>query len=894
MNDPDATPSALPPALLSTWLAQSHDLLVLTDTDGRIVWANSGFVDATGATAADLPALLHAEPGGEAGRQAMHAVLMQALQTGSLAADTALCLRGTDGAGLWLRARAARVGRQVLWTLQPGAAPANDNARLELALELAGIVTWRHDLTSNRVRFNEHGFGVLEVPPRPEGLPLAELRSLIHPDDLPRLQRLAELALHSAVPTDIHARHRRADGSWRDLLTRRVVERNARGEAIAFVGVALDVTEQSEQSRRAAALGLRLEAAAKAARIGIWTITSGAGHTEWNAQMFELFDMVGEPRPSSVREWMNRCIHPADVERVHRALGAYHHDPSGKPLEIEFRACRRDSSVRWIVLRADADRSDPQSQRFFGVALDVTAHREAVAALHQAGERAALITRSAGLGTWETGLDFEDAVWDEQMFRLRGLEPRRDALKREERLALVHPDDTRRVLDSHEESTAPRFNAYEFRVRWPDGSYRWLASRSAVLLDADGQPVRRVGVNWDVTEARNADAERQKSQLAERESRAKSQFLSRMSHELRTPLNAVLGFAQLLQGEVDPVRARGQSVKLGHIRTAGEHLLALINDTLDLSSMEAGTLRLEIQDVDLATTLAQAVPLVSGLAPELRIRLHTDAAVGRVRADPLRLRQVLINLLSNAIKYNRLHGEVTVESATHPDGTCLRVRDTGRGLSADQLGHLFEPFNRLGIESEGIPGSGIGLTVVKALVEGMGGRVTVSSEVGRGTVFELTLPTSDAVVPSLSPPHHEPGARSGQLLYIEDNSVNVLLVEELVKSLSGLQITSESTGTAGVARALSLRPDVILVDMQLPDFDGFEVLRRLRARPETAAIPCIALSANAMPEDIARGLAGGFDDYWTKPIKFRPFLESLERLFPAEAVRRPAPPGRAA
>jgi CheY-like chemotaxis protein len=214
----------------------------------------------------------------------------------------------------------------------------------------------------------------------------------------------------------------------------------------------------------------------------------------------------------------------------------------------------------------------------------------------------------------------------------------------------------------------------------------------------------------------------------------------------------------------------------------------------------------------------------------------------------------------------------------------LRVVDTGRGLSAEQRAHLFEPFNRLGIEREGIEGTGIGLAIVKTLVTHMGGAIHVDSEPGRGSTFEVLLPRADAAPAGNASAAPEPARaagrreRVGQLLYIEDNPINVMLVEEVISSRSGMAIASEPNGESGVARARSLRPDLVLVDMQLPDFDGFEVLRRLRAAPETAATPCIAVSANAMPEDIQRALEAGFAEYWTKPINFGAFLQSLETL----------------
>ena len=765
------------------------------------------------------------------------------------------------------------------------------NAQLKLAVDLGKIASWRHDLRTGRMHYSDRAFELLGMAPRPEGLSIDEVRSMIHPDDLALVLASAEQSLRSNGPTDMEARYRRSDGSWRYMLTRRVVERDDAGEPIAFVGVALDMTERVEHLRQAQELARRLEAASRAAGIGIWTTTLGPGGADWNEQMFELFDRCPPPHPPTFGHWLRDCVHADDRERVGRE--AHDYFISGeRPFDIEFRALRRDGSERWIVMRADIDRAYAGARRILGIAMDVTERHHALEALREASQRAALITRHAGIGTWDVGLDGSQH-WDAQMFHLRGLEPRAQALSREERLALVHPDDRAVLLDASEDSPVAQIpSAYEFRVHLPDGSYRWLASRSADVLDASGRHVRRVGVNWDVTESKTAEIVRQQAALAEREIQAKSQFLSRMSHELRTPLNAVLGFTQLLQIEARQEGQTAQLTKLEHIRAAGDHLLSLINDVLDLSGLEAGEVRLALQAVDLGQLVRQSLPLLQSLAAQHGVALEAARAEGVARADPTRLRQVLINLISNAIKYNRPGGSVVVDSGVEGGATRLTVRDTGRGLSAEQIASLFEPFNRFGVESEGIEGTGIGLTIVKALVDGMGGRIEVESEPGRGTAFHVSLPeaspAADAAAEAAPARDGDTFAfvparateRQGTILYIEDNQVNVLLVEELVRAVGGLAIVSEPSGTAGVERAIATVPDLVLVDLQLPDIDGYEVLRRLRAEPRTRDVPCVALSANAMREDIERGLASGFTDYWTKPIDFAVFIAALQRLFP--------------
>ena len=878
------------PGSLFALLEQSHDMLALTDAEGRVIWANARFRDATGlqpGSSGTLPSLIAPEPDSDPTRLAV----ARALQ-GRVLVNAELELRGVAGSTLRVLGNASSDQGQVIWALREAARPATEVPAAQL--DRAQICIWRHDLKTERITFSASSSAILPIVVGPHGQTLQEFRSHIHSDDVPGEVLATQRALATSRPVDSEARFRRADGSWRPVLTRRVVERAADGAPLAEVGFSLDVSEQIDDSPRVTGQAHRLSAAAHAARVGLWSITVGAGEVDWNAQMYELFEMTGASRAPSLAEWVDRCVHPQDRKRMWRDMRAYLREGTGA-FEREFRALRRDGEHGWMVLRAAADTSQPQRRRVSGIVMDVTEQHNALHALRGADERAALAARLAGIGTWVLDLAPTVERWDEQMFRLRGLEPRDTPPTHEERLDLLHPDDAHVVLDSQQAALSTNdATDYEFRVRIPDGSYRWLASRSIPVRDERGRPVRRVGVNWDVTENRTAEVTRQQKLLAERENHAKSQFLARMSHELRTPLNAVLGFTQLLQEGQEPLGAE-QSTHLGHIRSAGEHLLALINDMLDLSSLEAGRLRLDLQPIMLEQIVAQARALVEPLAAKNQVQLQVAAMSGCVLADTTRLRQVLINLLSNAVKYNRPQGKVALSARASDSFVTLQVSDTGRGLSPDQLAHLFEPFNRLGIESEGIEGAGIGLVIVKGLTQAMGGTISVSSTPGEGTQFQLVLPSAlplDAALraaqraeagatPSQLAALHDP--RGGRILYVEDNEVNVLLVEQLVASVGGLSIACAPDGTRGVARARALRPDLILLDMQLPDFDGFEVLAQLRTYSETAHIPCIALSANAMPEDIARAMKVGFTDYWTKPIDLKAFVANLRVLFPGAA-----------
>jgi PAS domain S-box-containing protein len=760
------------------------------------------------------------------------------------------------------------------------------HAQMVLAIELADIAIWRHDLAAGRMYYSDEAYRVLQMTPRPDGLPLAEVRALIHPDDLPHVEESAKVALATGGPTDMEARYRRADGRWRSVMTRRVLQRDADGKPAAFIGVALDVTDRIDASRRAADLGRRLELTTRTAGIGYWHQEGNGERAFWSDEMRRIHGLPdGAPVPTT-REWLERFVHPEDREEHKRAFVRWLRGDGATSVSSDLRLVRPDGGVRHVITHSTIEQrgADPKT---FGLVIDVTERRRVEGALRDASERSALAARSIGLGTWEHDPRHGVVFWDAQMWRLRGLEPQQRPPTNDEVLGILHPDDRARMehtitVDYPQDEPV----SHEFRVIHPGGAVRWLASRST-LVRGDGGAPRRVGVNWDITDARTAEAVRREREIARRESQAKSKFLARMSHELRTPLNGVLGFAQLLLADDfgNDAKARARKRRVEQIHGAGQHLLSLINDVLDLSSLEGGELRIQLEPVALAPLAAETIALVEPLRARHEVTLAPGALEGYVLADTRRLRQVLLNLLSNAIKYNRPGGTVTIEATREDAGVRLLVADNGRGMSDEQLAGLFEPFNRLGVEREDIEGTGIGLAIVKALVDSMGGSVQVSSQAGVGTRFELLLrdagaprPAPAPVVPQAATPRPA-AARQATILYVEDNPINALIIRELVGRRPDIALHVAPDGTSGVAQAQALRPDLVLLDMQLPDFDGHEVLRRLRADATTERIPVIAVSANAMPDDIQRALSAGMADYWTKPLDFGAFMNALDRMF---------------
>ncbi len=445
---------------------------------------------------------------------------------------------------------------------------------------------------------------------------------------------------------------------------------------------------------------------------------------------------------------------------------------------------------------------------------------------------------------------------------------------------------------------------YELTYVRKDGSRLPAVVSVTALRDALGVIIGYLLIGTDNTARKRIEAERARLEqvlqdknteleaailAADKANLAKSDFLSSMSHELRTPLNAILGFAQLLESGL-PEPTVSQKRGIGQILHAGWFLLDLINELLDLALIESGKLSLLAEPVNLAEVLQQCLTMVGPQAKKRGIRMvFPEFGVPPfISADRTRIKQVIINLLSNAIKYNRVDGTVTVTCTLDTPG-CMRleVRDTGGGLSPEKIEQLFQPFNRLGQESSGDEGTGIGLVVCKRLVELMGGVIGVHSIVGSGSIFWIELglvqplqifngatPENDIALVQVTPSAH-----TFTLLCVEDNPANLMLIEDLVARRPDVLLLTANDGLSGIATARSFLPDAILMDINLPGINGYQALEMLAQGPTTAHIPVVALSANAMPRDIEKGLAAGFLAYITKPIRVSEFMAALDRAF---------------
>ncbi len=560
----------------------------------------------------------------------------------------------------------------------------------------------------------------------------------------------------------------------------------------------------------------------------------------------------------------------------------------------EKRYLRADGSTVWALVTSRLARdANDQALYFVSVIEDITERKASELALR---EREALLS---SMGKFVPGLIHKigfDAdgrarflyISDRalEMFELPHELMVRDYHAHHMR---VHPDDqvyVKRLATAPKPGALLRPVDFEYRVILPSKGLRVYGGHAIPITEEDGSVVW-YGHTADVTDKKALLTARMAAQVAQDANLAKNEFLSRVSHELRTPLNAVIGFAQLLRLSSSGQLNTTQRQHVEHIESAGSHLLGIISDVLDLSRIEAGNLPLSVETCRASVLLNEACHLVAPLARGSGITVHAPEIEDRtpIRVDPMRLRQVLVNLLSNAVKYNRPQGHVTPRVWAEGERVAIAIDDTGLGLDPEQQAHLFEPFNRLGAERTGVEGTGIGLVIVRKLLEAMQGQLEVRSQPGQGSSFIAWVPQAEEAMATTTDPsaadagHLAPRPASGtelRVLYAEDNDINAELVLEVLKLRPGCLVRVATSGAETLSMAGEQAPDLFLLDMHLGDMSGFELARQLQEAPALRDVPRVAFSADAMPDQIHRARDHGFSGYLTKPLDVAALLACVD------------------
>lgn len=592
-------------------------------------------------------------------------------------------------------------------------------------------------------------------------------------------------------------------------------------------------------------------------------------------------------------DWLQKYIHPRDQAHVLAEIGKAVANKS--IFELEHRVLRLDGELGWTQSRAvPLLDEDGAIVEWFGTASDITEARRVRLALSHSEERYRGLFNSIdeGFAIIEMIFDADHRPVDYLILEVNpGFEQQCGLLNATgKRIRELLPDHEPHWFEMYGEVA---LTGEPVRMQVESKALQMWFETRAFRIGGDGS-LKVAVIFYNITERKMMEAQlRDAVTAAQTANGAKSDFLSSMSHELRSPLNAVLGFAQLLQSGTPPPTAR-QEESVGEILKAGWYLLGLIDEILDLSLIESGRLSCVLEPVWLAEVMDDCLAMVQGQATARGIHLKfaqlDDGCM--VAADRIRLKQVFINLLSNAIKYNREGGTVHVHAEDiGPGRICIRVEDSGMGLSPEQLGHIFQPFERLGQEAGAIEGTGIGLALSKRLVELMNGRIGVKSAVGQGSVFwvELDAPGAQTSVPASSaettPAMLQVAAAPGPaaadqlpctVLCVEDNHANQLLVQLLLARRTDVRLLQAGDAEHGLQLARTMQPDVVLMDINLPGMSGLQAMEQLAADAATAHIPVIAVSALAMRHDIDKGLQAGFFRYLSKPINIDAFTEALD------------------
>lgn len=553
----------------------------------------------------------------------------------------------------------------------------------------------------------------------------------------------------------------------------------------------------------------------------------------------------------------------------------------------EYQTAANHGDERWIAVETRVHRDSEGPPYLLAYIIDVTDRISASRAARIAEEQYSALFDRIPTGMMTTSMTGAIVDANPALARIFGFSSAEQLMTEVPDMAALYANPTarRRLLD--EVQRGGSVTNFEAKMKRRDGTEVDIAINAAIVRNSAGEPVGLEGTAIDVTDRRRAEAEARRAQAeADRANQAKSIFLSRMSHELRTPLNSIIGFAQLLDISEPPLDERAEE-SVSHIMKAGRHLLDLIDEVLDIAQVEAGRLNMSLEPIEVDDALAESVDLIRPLAASRQLTLRTDEAScdQHVLADRQRLKQVFLNLLSNAVKYNRTGGSIIVECETVDELLHISVTDTGPGISPAQHDRLFTPFDRLGAEQSDEQGTGLGLVLSRHLVEAMGGTLTVRSVEGEGSTFTVALPRSDAPAPNGGEHPHElavgsvgTGERTVTVIYIEDNLANLRLIERILALRSNIRLEAAMQGRLGLDLIREHHPDLVLLDLNLPDIDGRDVLIELKSDPETRSIPVLVISADASQGQVRRLLDAGAVGYLTKPVDVVELLRRVDEL----------------
>ncbi len=744
---------------------------------------------------------------------------------------------------------------------------------------------WDYDFGTETVWCSATHEELLGYPARDSRILASEFRARAHPEDQPKIAAAFRQHITDRVPFDVQLRMRRGDGSWRWFRTRGAVERDELGRLTNFAGSLIDIQDEMAAQEELRRVRARLERAIHGTQDGLW---------EWDIESDMMWisprycELLGFPEheSSATREAMAALLHPDDLPRIQELRVA--HLDHGAPYDIEVRMRTQSGEYRWFRIRGKVERDESGRPRTLsGSTQDIAPRKAAEAARIEAEERLERAIRGSSDGFFDYIVS-EDRMWYSPRVReLLGYgadEPMPRLLTE-----LMAPEDRKRVeeaMRAHFEKDTPHDVIYPIATR--TGEQRWFRARGRCERDAQGKPTRFSGSIQDITTQREAEAALVAAKEASAAAnRAKSGFLANMSHEIRTPMNGVLGMTELLlDTSLEPVQREFAET----IRASATSLLGILNDILDFSKIEAGKLETEEVEMDVRDCVEDVATMmaVQAAAKSLELIVNVDPSIpDLVLGDPHRLRQILTNLTGNAVKFTQ-QGEIVVEAAVVAVADAratlrFEVRDSGAGMSAQVLSRLFQPFVQADASTTRLyGGSGLGLSIVRRLVELMGGEIGVTSELGKGSTFSFTLPFPLVDGVAASAAAITPRPRDRRVLVVDDNQTNQRV---LCGQLRPAGYTVETAGSAAEAldelvesARTGSRFDVVIADDQMPDCNGADLATYLRSIPELGDTQLIMLTSLDRHGNVQRLRELGFAGYLTKPVRGRELRACIEQV----------------